>query len=141
MRQAFFAVIIAILSSIHAVSAQGVDFGKTDYVRNCASCHGLDGKGNETLSKSFTTKPADLTKLSEVNKGVFPISRVYDLIDGRINVLAHGSRDMPVWGQKFKEEVITKMGRDSTLGPEWIEAMVRMRILSLVEYISTMQAK
>ena len=46
--------------------------------------------------------PADLTKLSEANKGVFPFSRTYEIIDGRFEVETHGKRDMPVWGEIYK---------------------------------------
>ena len=37
--------------------------------------------------------PADLTKLSEANKGVFPFSRTYEIIDGRFEVetMANGT--------------------------------------------------
>jgi hypothetical protein len=59
-------------------------------MRSCASCHGVDGKGNGPVAKTLKQPPADLTKLSENNKGVFPISRVYGVIDGRIQVIVHG---------------------------------------------------
>lgn len=43
----------------------------------------------------------DLTALAKNNNGVFPFDRVYQIIDGRREVLAHGPRDMPVWGRNF----------------------------------------
>jgi hypothetical protein len=79
-------------------------------------------------------------KLSENNKGLFPASRVYDVIDGRIEVMQHGRRDMPVWGDIYTSDLIIRLPRDS-LSKEAVEAMVRVRILTLVEYISTLQGK
>src|SRR5215217_6994006 len=108
-------------------------FSAVTYHQPCQS----SSLGDAPTTKSITTKPADLTKLSEGNKGTFPISRVYDLIDGGRSVLAHGPRDMPVWGQRFKEQLLAQLPRDSKLGPEEIEALIRSRILSLVEYISS----
>ena len=35
--------------------------------------------------------------------GVFPIGRLYEVIDGRGTVAVHGPRDMLVWGDRFKE--------------------------------------
>jgi hypothetical protein len=81
-----------------------------------------------------------LTKLSENNKGVFPASRIYDVIDGRIEIMNHGKRDMPVWGDIFTRELVSRLPRDF-LTKEAADAIVRARILTLVEYISTLQGK
>jgi mono/diheme cytochrome c family protein len=56
--------------------AQGREFGKDEYKRSCASCHGVTGKGDGLVAKSLAKAPAELTKLSEKNNGVFPSSRV-----------------------------------------------------------------
>jgi hypothetical protein len=65
----------------------------------------VTGKGDGPVAKSLSEPPTDLTKLSEGNKGVFPLSRIYEVIDGRIQVEIHGTREMPVWGETYTREV------------------------------------
>ena len=123
--------------------AQGSELGRFEYVNSCASCHGPVGKGDGPVAKSLKRTPADLTKLSEANKGVFPFSRTYDVIDGRFEVETHGSREMPVWGQVYQPSwspahtTVVPPHLSKALG----EIFVRGRILALIEYISTLQGK
>jgi mono/diheme cytochrome c family protein len=131
-------ILAAILHSAYA--ADGMDLGKNEYLRACASCHGETGKGDGPVAKSLTKQPSDLTKLSEHNQGIFPISRVYDVIDGRVQVIMHGPREMPIWGDRFQRELMERLPRDS-MSTELREAMVRVRILMLIEYISKLQTK
>jgi hypothetical protein len=42
--------------------------------------------------RSRSAPPSDLTRLSEANNGVFPVSRVHEVIDGRIESLIPGTR-------------------------------------------------
>ena len=142
MRVIWIGALIAASTAIGMtnVYAQGTEFGKNEYVKSCASCHGVTGKGDGPMAKAFKKPLPDLTKLSENNKGVFPASRVYDVIDGRIEVMQHGRRDMPVWGDIYASDLTIRLPRDS-LSKEAVEAMVRVRILTLVEYISTLQGK
>ena len=74
------------------------DVGKLEYQASCASCHGADGKGTGPVAPSLTKKPADLTTLAKQNNGVFPFGRIYETIDGQIEVKSHGTREMPVFG-------------------------------------------
>jgi hypothetical protein len=66
------------------------------------------------------------------------VSRVHEVIDGRMERLIHGTRDMPVWGDRYMQEMTRRESRDF-VSKEWNEAIVRRRILALVEYISTLQ--
>jgi mono/diheme cytochrome c family protein len=122
--------------------AQGTrEFSKDEFTQSCGPCHGATGKGDGPLAKSLTkAAPADLTKLSQKNGGVFPFSSLYDVIDGRTQVLAHGSREMPVWGDVYTHELQTHYPTE-LLSDELIRIMARMRILMLIEYISTLQEK
>jgi mono/diheme cytochrome c family protein len=133
-----FILTVAIIGSANAAYAQTTELGENEYHRSCAACHGRTGKGDGPVSKVLKIPPSDLTRLSESNKGVFPVSRVYDAIDGKSEVLAHGERDMPVWGETYKREL---MYPGSTLSAEAIASIVRGRILALIEYISTLQGK
>ena len=117
--------------------AQTEDIGKREYVNRCAVCHGEDGKGDGPLSALLKTVPADLTKIQENNKGVFPFDRVYTVIDGRQVVAAHGPREMPVWGNGNAVDLATGFRVD----PKQLESYVRGRIITLIGYIYTLQAK
>ena len=61
---------------------QNSNIGKQEYESYCAVCHGLDGKGNGPLASILKKKVPDLTTLQKDNNGVFPVQRVYDIIDG-----------------------------------------------------------
>jgi mono/diheme cytochrome c family protein len=114
--------------------------GKTDYLKYCASCHGETGKGGGPEAKLQKTPPADLTKLAERNNGILPIAKTYAIIDGRTEVMLHGPRDMPVWGEVFEQALQARMPRDYM--PENLQsALVRDRILMILEFISTLQGK
>lgn len=129
----------AMMATIDVLHAQPDENpGRKEFLQSCASCHGVSGKGDGPVAKSFTSRPSDLTRLSEANNGVFPISRVHEVIDGRIERLVHGTRDMPVWGERYMQEMISPES-PGYVSKEWAEAMVRRRILALVEYISTLQ--
>ncbi len=71
----------------------------------------------------------DLTKYTARNDGVFPGERLRQIIDGR-DVRAHGSREMPVWGDAFR----TSRGG---LDPDAVAA----RIDALVKYIGAIQER
>lgn len=136
--------VIGIVSASHSETQQTPqtpDVGKYEYLNSCASCHGPAGKGDGPVAKSLKRTPADLTRLSEANKGVFPFARTYEVIDGRFEVETHGKRDMPVWGEVYKPT--WGSGLSGILPPylskELAESVVRARILALVEYISTLQ--
>lgn len=68
----------------------------------CAACHGKTGVGDGPAAKALTKAPADLTKLSARNGGQFPAVKVKRYIEGADEVPAHGSRDMPMWGELFR---------------------------------------
>jgi mono/diheme cytochrome c family protein len=117
---------------------QPVDLGKIEFESNCASCHGIDGKGNGPLATLLQRRPPDLTVLTKNNQGVFPINRLYEVIDGR-GVPSHGTRDMPVWGRTYQVEQAQLLREARGLYDS--PAAVRARILLLLEYISRIQTR
>jgi mono/diheme cytochrome c family protein len=115
-------------------SAQGVAAGgKARFERYCSSCHGTDAKGDGPLADLLTKKPANLTQLAKNNGGKFPGIKVMHQIDGRDTVRAHGTSDMPVWGQNFKS-----MGTTSS---QTGESAVRGTAQEIVSYLQTIQEK
>ena len=51
------------------------DQGRANYLRYCGSCHGVEGKGDGTVSRSLKVKAADLTQLKKRTKEFFPWKR------------------------------------------------------------------
>lgn len=134
-----------VLIAAMALGAGGVfaqqqvpDPGKSEFAENCASCHGVDGKGNGILGNLLQRSPPDLTQLAKKNQGVLPINRLYEVIDGA-GVPSHGSREMPVWGWEYRVEQAQALREARGRYDE--PAMVRARILTLLEYISRIQAR
>jgi mono/diheme cytochrome c family protein len=127
-----------------AAQAREMGMGELEFRNSCAQCHGLSGKGDGPVAQYLTPPPADLTTLQKDNGGVFPVSRVYAVIDGTGAEGAHGERAMPIWGDRYAAGMSQEVDPQGVTGPftsEEIQALVRTRILSLVEYISTLQSK
>lgn len=100
-----------------------------DYQLYCASCHGTMGRGDGPVADALLRPPADLTTLSMRNEGVFPHARVAFIIDGRGDILAHGPREMPVWGSFFGQD---DYGNATP-------AAARERIQALSDYLKALQ--
>ncbi len=105
--------------------------GKARFEKHCASCHGVDGRGNGPVAEALRRKPADLTRLAARNDGEFPFWFVYQTIDGRGMPAAHGTREMPVWGKEFGQDIV---GLSQ-------ETYARGRILEVIVYLRSIQEK
>jgi mono/diheme cytochrome c family protein len=126
MRGMWIGLLLLLLAAIFSEPSYAQRFnGKNEYVNHCASCHGISGKGDGPVAKALSQPPTDLTKLSDANSGLFPSERLYEVIDGRRELWAHGTRDMPVWG----------------LAARVSPALTRARIRAVVDYLSTLQVK
>lgn len=109
--------------------------GAAEFANSCASCHGRDAKGAGFLTRVFKgVDPGDLTRLAANNNGQFPSERVYDVIDGRAEVAAHGDRKMPVWGDRYWETAMSEFGPE-----EFNQQRARNRVLELVFYLQAIQ--
>ena len=72
----------------------------------------------------------DLTRIAS-RYGEFPAARIRDIIDGRgIDMLAHGTRTMPVWGYEFWVDE----GADVTA-----QRAVRNAINKILEHLRSIQ--
>jgi len=102
--------------------------GKEMFVEYCAVCHGKDGKGSGPAASALKKAPADLTTLTSRNNGKFPEARVAEYIHGDSEVSAHGSREMPIWGDLFRQ-----LDREP--------GVAQMRLSNLETYLKSLQAK
>jgi mono/diheme cytochrome c family protein len=112
-----------------AASQAAATSGKQTFVRYCASCHGMDGKGEGPAASAMKTPPPDLTRLARRHQGKYPAGYVGALLKFGSNFASHGSEDMPVWGWRFKE---IDAVRDPT-GQHHVD--------DVVAYIGSLQAK
>jgi mono/diheme cytochrome c family protein len=129
-----------IAAPVFACAQMPADVGRREYVLSCAACHGDSGKGDGPVVAYLKKPAADLTIIQRNNNGVFPFARLYDVIDGRILVVAHGPREMPVWGREFRQDA-DDLTRGFGINPEDAQSYVRGRIISLIGYIYILQAK
>ena len=141
-------VMILSLAAVFTASAHAEDFdaGKAEFLSSCASCHGVDGKGNGPVSAQLKVRPADLTILAKTNNGVFPTNAVYETIYGSKTIPAHGTREMPIWGERFNPTMNYPHNIDPTydaLDPSrgLRDVVVRTRILAVIDYLSRIQQK
>ena len=133
------ATLIAALALPAMGWAQESDEGKFEFKWSCASCHGLDGKGKGPLSSSLQVSPPDLTTLAKKNNGVFPVRTVFDVIDGRKVVAAHGSREMPTFGAFVSGDLYPT---DRLINPSYDPgATARSRMLAIIDYLIRIQQK
>jgi len=141
MAKLTFATLIALVVILFSFSvwAEDIDEGRFEFNWACATCHGADGKGKGPLSSALTVPPADLTILAKKNNGAFPLTQVYEVIDGRKVIEAHGARQMPIWGAFISKELYPS---DKLVDPSYDpEAVVRKRILSIIDYLIRIQEK
>jgi hypothetical protein len=100
------------------------------YQRFCASCLGESGQGNGPVANMMATPVPDLTRIADRNNGQFPEDQLREVIDGRMLVLSHGPRQMPVWGFEFWWEA----GADRPA-----ESEARATINRLIEFLRSIQ--
>lgn len=127
-----------------AEAAEDPDAAKSEFQSSCASCHGMDGKGKGPVSAQLKVPPSDLTILAKNNGGVFPTEAVYETIYGAKTIAAHGSREMPIWGERFNPIVALPHIVDPSYwkmaGPEQSpEVVVRKRVLAVIDYLRRIQ--
>lgn len=100
--------------------------GHQMYTTYCAVCHGADGTGNGPAASALKVPPVDLTTLSQKNGGTFPANHVSAVLQFGIENPAHGTPDMPIWGDLMQ----SLHG-----GP----TQVHLRVVNLTNYLKQMQ--
>jgi len=104
--------------------------GRELFVRYCASCHGDQGRGGGPVAPALRAEPADLTTIAARHDGEFPAAELARYIDGRMPVVAHGTREMPVWGRDLAKGI----PEDTTA-----DEFARGKISALVDYLRSIQ--
>jgi len=111
-------------SAAHAPARDATE-GRVVYGRYCASCHGVDADGHGPVASVLTRPPADLRHLGDRFGSPLRAAELGRWIDGREDVVAHGTRAMPVWGERFRA----------------VEGSVDPRIRAIVVYLETLQTR
>jgi len=103
--------------------------GQQMFATYCAACHGASGTGNGPAAAAMKVPPVDLTMLSQKNGGKFPTNHVSSVLQFGAANPAHGSADMPVWGDLM-------LSLTTSANPD---VQVHQRISNLTEYLKTLQ--
>lgn len=125
----------AVVLGAGSATAQDFTYGKRMFEENCAVCHGPVGAGDGPVAGLFAQRPRNLKLLAKDNGGVFPFSEVYQSIDGRRDITAHGNTEMPIWGDFFMAEAYPETIHPGVTADE----IVQGRILGLVYYLQSIQ--
>ena len=121
--------VVTYVESLQQSSAGPTDSGAQLFRTYCATCHGINGRGDGPVAEQLRQAPPDLTTYTERNSGVFPSERLRQIIDGT-GVGAHGDREMPVWGDAFRT------GRGGLT-----QEAVRARIDAIVRHLGAIQRR
>jgi mono/diheme cytochrome c family protein len=129
-------LMIPVLALAACVEKEKVPSGAEDFATFCSACHGLGGKGDGDAAATLDRKPADLTRLSARNGGVFPGTRVMAKIWGYTGVkpghVADGS-PMPQFGPLLQGDLVPYDGGDGIASP------TPVRLVQIAEYLKTLQ--
>jgi mono/diheme cytochrome c family protein len=104
--------------------------GREEFTTYCTPCHGHSGIGDGVAAPALKQPPADLTRIAARRNGRFPDDEIAAVIDGRSAVMAHGTRDMPIWGERFA---------DDATDPDEQEPLTQGRVAVLIAYLKTIQ--
>ena len=134
MRQAVVLFVVLFAAARAPVAAEVVPepeaakAGAVLFRIHCASCHGESARGDGKAAAGLEYAPADLTRISQRNKGKFPFDRVVQIIDGRKPMKGHRRTDMPTWGDAL---LSAREGYDKT--------KVKEQIRRLAHYLASIQ--
>lgn len=136
--RSIFAAAVATGAILAGASAWAQDplLGKAEFRNSCVVCHGETGVGDGPVGELFAQKPKNLRVLAKENGGDYPFAKVYEAIDGRAKIIAHGTSEMPIWGDYLMADTMA----DRNIRPSDAQMVVEARIIALVQYIQTLQA-
>ena len=112
------------------IQQTAISSGPEMYTTYCAACHGSKGVGDGPAAAALKIPPTDLTTLSAKNNGVFPANHVATVLRFGVENPAHGSPQMPVWG-----DLLSSLHG----GSQDNSNQVRLRISNLTNYLKQIQ--
>ena len=106
----------------------------------CAPCHGVTGAGNGPVASVIKGGVPRLDDLTKRYSDEFPADYVRQTIDGRLDLISHGTHEMPVWGLRFSlhNKAVGLTGEQADASGE---AAADMLIDALVKYVASLQAQ
>ena len=127
--------VLVLLDQGGPVLAQDPVIGQMEYQAHCAACHGLEGLGDGPVGQVLKTPAPNLALIAARNGGVYSVQKVYDVIEGSTVIAAHGTRDMPLWGDRYRRSSAPVTPDQAAMAND----TAQQRILSLVYYLGTLQ--
>ena len=91
--------------------------------------HDLGGQVHGELGALL--EPFDLTRIAQRRGGRFEGGEIAAYIDGRTEIIAHGDRDMPIWGRIYDDRNAALLTDETRLSPGMI--------FNIVEYLRSIQ--
>lgn len=129
----FTLAVLALIGRAAHTQSPPTDEGRDLYVGACAACHGTDAMGNGPAARELKVPPPDLTRLAQRHGGTFPREAVLQTVTGERRLEAHGTREMPVWSQRF-----APTGSGATAAAA---VFMRRQLEVLTDYIESLQRK
>jgi mono/diheme cytochrome c family protein len=102
--------------------------GAEMYKSYCAACHGTEGKGDGPAVEFLKTPPPDLRMLAQHNQGKYPADHVAMTLRLGTRSRAHGTSDMPLWGELFRTVDVN-------------QSLGELRVKNLTNFVESMQLK
>lgn len=106
--------------------------GAEDFASYCSGCHGAGGKGDGPAAAGLDRRPADLTRISARNGGVFPGTRVM----AKIWSYSGGpgaETPMPSFAPLLDGDLVGYDGGDGIKSP------TPVRLVQVAEYLKSLQ--
>ncbi|WP_102225066.1 c-type cytochrome [Acidimangrovimonas sediminis] len=128
------AILPVLAAAACAMQGPQPEAGRALYSDLCASCHGVDGRGDGPMAAQLKVKPANLTTLSARHGGTFPRVYVMSMIDGYNRAKGHGGM-MPVFDPLLQGPTVLIDTGDG------VETPTPARLVDLADYIQTLQSK
>ena len=76
--------------------------GEQMYATLCASCHGVEGRGDGPAAQVLPQPVPDLTHMPRDHEGLINHGRIEKIIAGKDRKVRHDVVDMPKWERQFK---------------------------------------
>lgn len=125
-----FLVLVTLLAAGTSLEAQSV--GEQLFMKKCAACHGVTGRGDGPDAAHLNTPPADLTRIAARRDGVWPMLEVMSILDGYLK-FTNPREDMPVF-EGFLDNDMVEFDTGNGL-----TTLVPVKLIEVANYLETIQ--